>query len=193
MTALRPERTPTAGPAGRRDPSRRRFLGIALGVPVVALAGCTASEGRQESLSRSEIEDIVEAVNGKPIAVTHDSARAWFDLHRSDYAEVLTRIETGEFGRPDDWDYYGPQLPENHRGLSVTGKVSRLADMSPDAGVRVSGYFFPTWTGIPDDAVGIAWLDRPPSPAAQFDGYGLQVRAHLDLGNGWWYLDPGRD
>ncbi|MFE3202955.1 hypothetical protein [Embleya sp. NPDC059237] len=184
---------PTPRPAGRPGLSRRWFLGAAIGVPVAALAGCTASEDRARPMSSADVEDVVEAVNGKPIAVTHDSARAWFELHRSDYTEVLAQINAGALGRPEVWDFYGPQLPEKYRGLSVTGRVSKLANTGRDPAAKVSGYFFPSWTGIPDDAFGIAWLAARPSATAEFDGYGLQIHPHLDLGDGWWYLDPGRD
>ncbi|MGA4539236.1 hypothetical protein ACPA54_04510 [Uniformispora flossi] len=131
--------------------------------------------------------------SGPSIAGTHESAGRWFERHRGEYADVLARIQAGELGAPETWDYYGPRLPRGRRNLSVTGRVSQLGGADRQSSARASGFFFPTWTGIPDDAVGIAWLDAVPTPRTEFDGYGMLVYPHLDLDGGWWYLDNALD
>lgn len=166
--------------AGRRG-SRRAFLGAAVGLPLAGFAAWKASESW------------AGVGSGSTIADSHESARSWFDHHRGQYAEVLARIRAGELGAPDTWEYYGPRLPRDRRKLSVTGRVSLQVGAERQSSVKVSAFFFPTWTGIPDDAVGIAWLNAVPTPKTEFDGYGMLVYPHLDLGDGWWYLDNGQD
>ena len=103
------------------------------------------------------------------------TAQQFFDQHRTDLDRVAELIADGTLVIPaGDDGYYGPQLPDDLRYLSVTGRVSIYSDGS---------FFIPRWTGIPDDAGGYWHSKKAPNGR---DMYGLGCTDPIELGSGWW-------
>ena len=105
----------------------------------------------------------------------HETAQQFFDRHRTDLDRVAELVADHTLVIPDGLDsYYGPQLPDELRYLSVTGRVSIYSDGS---------FFLPRWTGIPDDAGG--YWNATESPTGR-DMYGMGCTNPIDLGSDWW-------
>lgn len=112
---------------------------------------------------------LVKAVDTHP----EDPVR-YFARHRAQMHEVAALVQNGSLRAPPDDAYYGPQLPEHLRHLSVTGRVSLRGG---------NRFFLPRWTGIPDDAGGY-WHSEV-SPEYE-DMYGMGCVDPLLLAEEWW-------
>ncbi|MPZ26213.1 MAG: hypothetical protein GEV12_07105 [Micromonosporaceae bacterium] len=110
----------------------------------------------------------------------------YYVTHRYAFDAVAAGVRDGSIGVSDE--YYGEPLPWYLRDLSTTGNVAKVGEQD-----RVPVVFLPQWLGIPDDAGGYVFCDCYPRSDLTVDLFGAlaRVRAGVDLGNGWWYLEPG--
>ncbi|MDP9794332.1 hypothetical protein J2S43_002844 [Catenuloplanes nepalensis] len=107
-----------------------------------------------------------------------------YHLNRAGFTAVATLSETG---RLESGDYYGAPLPPGLAHLSVLGRAARVDALSPGTSVL----FLPAWAGIPDGAVGYAYLGDTP-PGLRYDCFGDWCEAHWSLGDGWYWLQCRR-
>jgi hypothetical protein len=105
----------------------------------------------------------------------------YYRLNRADFAAVAALARSGEFGADS---YYGDRLPPELQHLSINGKAARIHSL----GTRPDAVFLPAWTGIPDGAVGYAYLVDP-QDGTTFDCFADPCRVRWSLGDGWYWLD----
>jgi hypothetical protein len=111
---------------------------------------------------------------------TYSFAHGYYWLNRTDFAAVANLARSGTF-RADT--YYGDRLPPDLQHLSINGRAARIAsDTGPGA------LFLPAWAGIPDGAVGYAYLVDAPTDGT-FDCFSDPCRVRWSLGDGWYWLD----
>jgi hypothetical protein len=105
----------------------------------------------------------------------------YYRLNRADFAAVATLAGSGEFGADS---YYGDRLPADLQHLSINGKAARIHSF----GTGSDAVFLPAWTGVPDGAVGYAYIVDPQT-GLTFDCFADPCRVRWSLGDGWYWLD----
>lgn len=113
------------------------------------------------------------------------SSARHYRLNRADFAAVAALADKGEL---DSAEYYGDLLPLGLRHLSVVdGRAARIAPL-PGASQPVGHtvVFLPASTGIPDGAIGFAYLDGVPT--GPYDCFADPCRARWSLGDGWYWM-----
>ncbi|WP_433043474.1 hypothetical protein [Dactylosporangium sp. CS-033363] len=111
-------------------------------------------------------------------------ATGYYRAFRHDFATVAAMSSRGEV---NPREYYGDPLPRAVRHLSVNGRVAHIVALDHDSGAT----FLPQWEGVPDGAVGFAYLDPGTPPDAELDCFADQCRVRYTLGDGWYWLTRG--
>ncbi|WP_327010875.1 hypothetical protein OHA72_28580 [Dactylosporangium sp. NBC_01737] len=102
----------------------------------------------------------------------------YYRVNRDDFAAVAALARDGAFGADD---YYGDRLPPELEHLSINKKAARI-------GPGATAVFLPAWAGIPDGAVGYAYLGDGPT-GGRFDCFADPCQVRWSLGDGWYWLD----
>jgi hypothetical protein len=120
---------------------------------------------------------------------TYLFAHGYYRLNRADFAAVAILARSDMFGAES---YYGDRLSPDLQHLSINGRAARITVIDPpqyrysDTGLY--GLFLPAWAGIPDGAVGYAYLVDAPTDVT-FDCFADACRVRWSLGDGWYWLD----
>jgi hypothetical protein len=106
-------------------------------------------------------------------------AHGFYRLNRADFAAVAGLARNDALGAAS---YYGDRLPPDLQHLSINRKAGRIPS---DAGPNV--LFLPAWAGIPDGAVGYAYLADAPTNAT-FSCFADPCWVRWSMGDGWYWL-----
>lgn len=109
--------------------------------------------------------------------------QSYYELHRPGFDAVAALVDSGEVGTSQR--YYGEKLPRHLADLSTDGRASVVGHTPRGTPV----VFLPQYLGIPDDAIGFAYIGDDVPDGTGADLYGDLADFAIDLGDGWWWVN----